>query len=75
MTLLPIGNRLRQPNDPKIAVRPTAGRWAIFTPIETDGQLFFAVCPMKPPSCGTTWVSLHFGLSTRICTGPGVHAA
>src|SRR2546428_9500270 len=34
MTLLPIGNRLRPPNDPKIAVRPTARRSAIFTPIE-----------------------------------------
>src|SRR2546428_9500271 len=29
--------------------------------LKTDGQLFFAVCPMKPPSCGVTFVPLHFG--------------
>jgi hypothetical protein len=25
------------------------------------GQLFFDVCAMKLPSCGTTFVLLHFG--------------
>src|SRR5205814_69954 len=24
-------------------------------------QLFFAVCAMKPPNCGTTFMSLHVG--------------
>src|SRR5215831_2090964 len=31
------------------------------SPPHANAQLFFDVCAMKPPSCGTTFVPWHFG--------------
>src|SRR5439155_16727965 len=59
MALLPIGNRLRRLNDPKIVV---SRRWAVFTPIEERWSTLFSLsAPRTCGTCATTSVLLHVG--------------